>query len=105
MCANGSPTREKAIYSPIPTPVFGFADRGPPGLTCARPIHPRAALMETWTTLDSLCTDAGDAVVLRRRGAIFDIRFNGWELMSNREARSEMRVGRVCWHARRSAGP
>ncbi|WP_181161074.1 hypothetical protein [Labrys okinawensis] len=46
--------------------------------------------MEIWTELDSVVTAQGDRIVLRRRGGLFDIRFNGWELMSNHDPRSEI---------------
>ncbi|WP_187829594.1 hypothetical protein [Labrys sp. KNU-23] len=55
--------------------------------------------MEIWTELDSVVTAVGDHIVLRRRGALFDIRFNGWELMSNHDPRSEIALARtVCRH-------
>ncbi|MGO4333622.1 hypothetical protein AB4037_01840 [Labrys sp. KB_33_2] len=53
--------------------------------------------MEIWTELDSVVTADGDQIALRRRGGLFDIRFNGWELMSNHDPRSEIALARtVC---------
>ncbi|MDT3380951.1 hypothetical protein RNI52_26730 [Labrys neptuniae] len=55
--------------------------------------------MEIWTELDSLVTAEGDRIALRRRGGLFDIRFNGWELMSNHDPRSEIVLARtICRH-------
>lgn len=55
--------------------------------------------MEIWTELDSVVTADGDRIVLRRRGGLFDIRFNGWELMSNHDPRSEIVLAQtVCRH-------
>ena len=48
-----------------------------------------------WEVLDSGVLDTGDIVVLRRRGAIYDIRFNGVELMSNADPTSELAFGRA----------
>jgi len=61
--------------------------------------------MPTWTTLDSARTASGDEVVLRQRGEIFDIRFNGWELMSNRNFRSEARMAEIVCGAVGEAAP
>jgi len=60
--------------------------------------------MDTWTEVARAETAAGDAIVLRRRGDVFDIRFNGWELMSSRNAVSEMALARiVCEHVHSAA--
>lgn len=45
--------------------------------------------MPLWTELACAITAAGDKVVLRSRGSIREIRFNGIELMSNLTSRSE----------------
>ncbi|WP_395542474.1 hypothetical protein [Neotabrizicola sp. sgz301269] len=45
--------------------------------------------MTTWTTLARAGTAAGDDILLRQRGALFEIRYNGIELMSNLNHQSE----------------
>ncbi|MDR7126329.1 hypothetical protein [Pseudotabrizicola sp. 4114] len=45
--------------------------------------------MTTWTTLARAGTASGDEIILRQRGAIFEIRYNGIELMSNLNHQSE----------------
>ena len=45
--------------------------------------------MTLWTELARVSTEAGDDIILRRRGDIHEIRFNGIELMSNLTWRSE----------------
>lgn len=45
--------------------------------------------MTLWTELDRAMTAAGDEIILRQRGEIYEIRFNGIELMSNLTWRSE----------------
>ena len=46
--------------------------------------------MGAWIELARAFTPAGDELTLRRRDREFEIRFNGWELMSSRGARSEI---------------
>jgi spermidine synthase len=45
--------------------------------------------VELWVEMARARTPAGDEIVLRHRAGHFEIRFNGWELMSNRAHRSE----------------
>jgi spermidine synthase len=45
--------------------------------------------MQPWIELSQARTAAGDTLVLRQRGGIFEIRCNGWDLMSNRAHHSE----------------
>lgn len=45
--------------------------------------------MTLWNELDRAVTAAGDEIILRQRGEIHEIRFNGIELMSNISWRSE----------------
>lgn len=45
--------------------------------------------MPLWTELARVCNAAGDEILLRRKGDIHEIRFNGLELMSNINHRSE----------------
>ena len=45
--------------------------------------------MTLWTELARVSTEAGDDIILRRRGDIHEIRFNGIELMSNLTWQSE----------------
>jgi spermidine synthase len=42
-----------------------------------------------WIELSHAVTEAGDRLVLRHLGGCFEIRINGWELMSNRSHHSE----------------
>jgi spermidine synthase len=45
--------------------------------------------MERWIELARAATPQGDTMVLRHRGGEFEIRFNGWELISTRTSVSE----------------
>jgi len=45
--------------------------------------------MTIWTTLARAGTASGDDIILRQRGEIFEIRYNGIELMSNVNHQSE----------------
>ena len=45
--------------------------------------------MNLWTTLARVATPSGDDIHLRQRGDIFEIRYNGIELMSNINHHSE----------------
>ncbi|MFP1644755.1 spermidine synthase [Pontitalea aquivivens] len=45
--------------------------------------------MTSWTTLARAGTASGDDILLRQRGPIFEIRYNGIELMSNLNHQSE----------------
>lgn len=49
--------------------------------------------------LDRAATSQGDELVLRRRGDDYDIRFNGWEVMSSNGARSEQALARLAFAA------
>jgi spermidine synthase len=42
-----------------------------------------------WETLARACTPSGDELLLRRRDGVYEIRCNGWDLMSNRAHSSE----------------
>ena len=50
---------------------------------------------ERWEVLDEATLDSGDLVTLRRRGPLYVIRFNGWELISNLKPSSELELGRA----------
>ncbi len=52
-------------------------------------------MTERWIELGRAATPQGDELVLRRRGDAYDIRFNGWEAMSSRSARSENALARL----------
>ncbi len=45
--------------------------------------------MAIWTELARASNDAGDEILLRQRDDIFEIRYNGLELMSNINFQSE----------------
>lgn len=51
--------------------------------------------MEPWTELAHAQGPGGESLVLRRRGGTFEIRCDGWELMSNRAHHSEQALGRL----------
>lgn len=51
--------------------------------------------MEPWAELARAQAPGGELLVLRRRGAIFEIRCDGWDLMSNRAHHSEQALGRL----------
>jgi predicted membrane-bound spermidine synthase len=64
----------------------------------------RATDVDIWTELARAETAGGDTIVLRQRGDIFDIRFNGWELMSSRNVASETALAEmVCRRIDRTA--
>ena len=46
--------------------------------------------MALWTELDRAITASGDEIILRRRDNIYEIRFNGLQLMSNTNYQSEI---------------
>ena len=50
---------------------------------------------EPWTELARAQGPGGESLVLRRRGDAFEIRCDGWELMSNRAHHSEQALGRL----------
>lgn len=45
--------------------------------------------MTSWTTLARAGTASGDDILLRKRDELFEIRYNGIELMSNLNHQSE----------------
>ena len=51
--------------------------------------------MEPWTELARARGPGGENLVLRRRGGMFEIRCDGWDLMSNRAHHSEQMLGRL----------
>ncbi len=51
--------------------------------------------MEPWTELARAQGPGGESLVLRRRGFLFEIRCDGWDLMSNRAHHSEQALGRL----------
>lgn len=60
--------------------------------------------MDVWRELARAETDDGDTIILRQRGEIFDIRFNGWELMSSGNSVSETILARlVCGQCRKES--
>lgn len=50
--------------------------------------------MESWTEISCATTATGDILVLRERAGVYEIRCNGWDLMSNRAHASEERMAR-----------
>lgn len=46
--------------------------------------------MTIWAELARASNRAGDEIILRKRSDIYEIRYNGWELMSNINYRSEV---------------
>jgi spermidine synthase len=51
--------------------------------------------MEPWTEISRARTAAGDELVLRERSGVYEIRCNGWDLMSNRAHASEETMARL----------
>jgi spermidine synthase len=51
--------------------------------------------MEAWTELARAQAPGGETLVLRRRGETFEIRCDGWDLMSNRAHASEQMLARL----------
>ena len=50
--------------------------------------------MEPWREISRAKTETGDTLVLREKAGVFEIRCNGWDLMSNRAHASEERMAR-----------
>ena len=50
--------------------------------------------MEPWQEIACAKTSSGDDLVLRERAGVFEIRCNGWDLMSSRAHASEARMAR-----------
>lgn len=50
--------------------------------------------MEPWREISRATTARGDELVLRARAGVYEIRCNGWDLMSNRAHASEERMAR-----------
>ena len=48
-----------------------------------------------WRDIERVKTAAGDEIVLRQRGDVFDIRFNCWELMLNQATTSEKVLAKI----------
>jgi hypothetical protein len=55
----------------------------------------RGAAPAPWTDLAQAKGPGGETLVLRRQGGTFEIRCNGWDLMSNRAHHSEQELGRL----------
>ena len=55
----------------------------------------RHAMPQSWHELQRATTALGDELALRERAGAFEIRCNGWELMSNRAHYSEQWMGRT----------
>jgi spermidine synthase len=51
--------------------------------------------MQSWRELCHARTEAGDHLILRQRGEDYEIRCNGWELMSTRAHHSEEALARL----------
>ena len=51
--------------------------------------------MDCWEELAHAFTPGGDRLTLRRRNGVFEIRFNGWEVMSSRMSLSEAVLARM----------
>ncbi len=51
--------------------------------------------MDVWTEIGRARTAAGDELVLRQRTGVYEIRCNGWDLMSNRAHASEEALARL----------
>jgi spermidine synthase len=50
---------------------------------------------DPWSVLDRALAPSGEELVLRRSGSVFEIRCNGWELMSTRAQHSEQELARL----------
>ena len=48
-----------------------------------------------WRDIERVKTAAGNEIVLRQRGDVFDIRFNGWELRLNQATTSEKVLAKI----------
>ncbi|MBG0809399.1 hypothetical protein IY145_08410 [Methylosinus sp. H3A] len=62
-------------------------------------------IVEPWVELARARTAAGDELLLRHRGGIFEIRCNGYDLMSNRAHRSEEALARLALAQTSAAAP
>jgi spermidine synthase len=61
--------------------------------------------MDRWVELGRASAPEGDDLTLRRRGSEFEIRFNGWEAMSSRNAVSETAFARLICEQLRTESP
>ncbi len=52
-------------------------------------------MTEAWEEIDRARTISGDELILRRRAGVYEIRCNGWDLMSNRAHASEQELARL----------
>ena len=68
--------------------IFPMQRAPAPPLSRAQRPKPLGSIMTLWNEL-ARATLAGDEILLRQRGATYEIRFNGVELMSNVHNRSE----------------
>lgn len=62
-------------------------------------------ILEPWDELARARTAAGDELLLRQRGGVYEIRCNGYDLMSNRAHRSEEALARLALAETRAATP
>ncbi|MBY6240761.1 spermidine synthase [Methylosinus sp. Sm6] len=62
-------------------------------------------MTESWEELARARTAAGDELILRRRAGIFEIRCNGYDLMSNRAHRSEEALAQLALEELRAPAP
>ncbi|WP_036293772.1 hypothetical protein [Methylosinus sp. PW1] len=62
-------------------------------------------ILEPWEELSRARTAAGDELLLRQRGGVYEIRCNGYDLMSNRAHRSEEALARLALAEISAAAP
>ena len=55
--------------------------------------------MEAWTEIARAITLTGEELALRARGGVYEIRCNGWDLMSSRAHASEEEMARIAVEA------
>jgi spermidine synthase len=62
-------------------------------------------LTDCWREIDRAQTTNGDELILRHRGGVYEMRCNGWDLMSNRAHVSEEALARLGLQAVAAAAP
>jgi spermidine synthase len=62
-------------------------------------------MTQAWEELASTRSSRGDALLLRHRAGVYEIRCNGWDLMSNRAHASEEALALLALEAIRKSAP
>ena len=75
--------------------VSGLPNSVAPSRSARVAADPPAASIPAWTELDRARGPDGETLILRRRAGLFEIRCDGWDLISNRAHHSEQLLGQL----------